>query len=533
MKIHPVNLRREVKEKILKLLPGAKREEIRKLLRTGEESAVIFARVSRSPGTLEEISEEINEEGAARFHRKWTVSIEGYGHKSVGEHAILQIAVENVSSADGDAITDNRLASYTEFSARFKSRQGKGYFTPQSVKKDKNLLKLWHQSHRSLFKTCDQLTQKAKEWVFSEEAQAQFRELRQGYYRPEETETSWQARLTKHAADQFKNLLPASRLTSIGVTMNASEGEHAIRKFLSSPSPSTRKVGQAFKKAALKIAPTLVKYADFDPYLASLSNRRDLLIKEFGLQGKIEKMKGDPPAQTKIIQSQDIESLILAAFVFESPQTGSFENLVKKISTFSKTKKQKMITRILKDRISFKDFEKGQVTALGIDYHDMPPRAFEFDGGYIFELPQMTYGDWREFKRHRMQSYIAKPLDIKWGYLIPPLSTIMDQSQNKNFQGTVKTINQALQKQEELFQKVAKVNPADAQYAVTRLHFRPAIARFNLREAFHLIKLRTGDTAHPFIRRLMWPTYDEIQKKHPAVANGIYLRGKRIKIAFP
>ncbi|MBN1263712.1 MAG: FAD-dependent thymidylate synthase [Candidatus Pacebacteria bacterium] len=533
MKVFPVGIHRQAKEKILELIPKNKQEIARKLLRTAEENAVIFARISRSPGSFDEISSSVDEEGAARFHQKWTVSIEGYGHKSVGEHAILQIAIEDVASADGDAITDNRLASYTEFSARFKSRQGKGYFTPQSVLKDKALTKLWRKTHQLLFKTCDRLTSKAEEWIFSDEAQNQFKELRQGYYHSEETEKAWLSRLTKHAADQYKNLLPASRLTSIGVTMNASEGEHAIKKFLSGPSPSLRKIGRAFKRAALEIAPTLVKYANFDPYLASWPTRRNLLIKEFNLKGKLDKIKGETAARTEIVQSKKIEALILAAFIFEDEKTGTFKDLVSKINHFPKTKRQKMIQRILKENLLFNDFEKGKINSAGIGAHDMPPRAFEFNGGYIYEFPQMTYGDWREFKRHRIQSYSAKPLDIKWGHMIPPLATIMDKSKNKKFHGCTKAVEQAVEQAERLFKKVAKNNPGDARYAVTRLHYRPAIAQFNTREAFHLIKLRTGDTAHAFIRRLMWPTYDLIKKKHPAIAEGIYLRGKRTKIAFP
>ena len=207
---------------------------------------LFFARVSRAAGTLDSIAAEIDEEGAAKFHEKWTVSIEGYGHKSVGEHAILQIAVEDVSSSDVDNITDNRLASFTEFSARFKGRQGRGYFTPESVQKNPKLLKQWDSAHDLVFATCDELTDRAKEWVMTEEARELVPQLKQGYHKAEESEASWQSRLTKHAADQFKNLLPASRLSSVGVTMNATEGENALRKFLSAPSLSMREAGKMF-----------------------------------------------------------------------------------------------------------------------------------------------------------------------------------------------------------------------------------------------------------------------------------------------
>src|SRR5258706_5324544 len=98
-------------------------------LRTDEEIAVIFAKISRNPGSFESIGRTVTEEGAANFHQRWTVSVEGYGHASVAEHAIVHMAVENVASLDGDVVTDNRLGAYTEFSARFKGRQETTFYT--------------------------------------------------------------------------------------------------------------------------------------------------------------------------------------------------------------------------------------------------------------------------------------------------------------------------------------------------------------------------------------------------------------------
>lgn len=533
-KIYPVNLHRDAKEKVLGLIATKKgQEEARRLLRTGEENAVIFARVSRAAGTMDSIAAEIDEEGAAQFHQKWTVSVEGYGHKSVGEHAVIQVAVENFSSGDIDRVTDNRLASYTEFSARFKGRQGRGFFTPKSVGQDKNLRKMWDEAHEKIFATCDDLTEKGKEWIKSAEAQEQFPEVRQGYYRADETEQAWQSRLVKHAADQFKNLLPVSRLSSVGVTVNATECEHLLQKLLSSSTESSREVGRLFKKAAVEVAPTLVKYADFNPYLASWDIRREKIVRKFGLAGTISKHHGGEEAQTHLVTDSDPEILILAAFAFESEKTGSFADLARQIKKFSKTKRQEMFQMILEDKVSWNDFALGKVTSDGLSAHDMPPRAFEFDGGYIYEMPEMTYGDWRDFKRHRMQSYIAKPLDIKWGFMIPPMAILLDASSDKKYHGSVKAVEEAVVGMEKLFKEVSRVNPEDAQYAVTRLHYRPAIAKFNMREIFHLLKLRTGDNAHAFVRRLMWPTVDLLNEKHPAIISSVRIRGKRIRIPFP
>ncbi|KAA0229520.1 hypothetical protein EDM76_11890, partial [bacterium] len=81
-----------------------------------EVIAVAFAKTSRVPDSFDTIAAELSEEASAKFHEKWVV---GYGHASVAEHAVLHIAVENVSILATKVIEDNRLASYTEQSTRY------------------------------------------------------------------------------------------------------------------------------------------------------------------------------------------------------------------------------------------------------------------------------------------------------------------------------------------------------------------------------------------------------------------------------
>jgi thymidylate synthase ThyX len=164
-----------------------------------------------------------------------------------------------------------------------------------------------------------------------------------------------------------------------------------------------------------------------------------------------------------------------------------------------------------------------------LDRWDVPIRALEFAGDYLVEYAGMTYGDWREYKRHRMQSYVAKDLDIKWGYMVPPLAVEMDQSENSEFHGSVEMIKKVMDEVAKLFKEVAKVDPVAARYCVTRLHYRPAVAKFNVRELFHLMKLRTSGNAHPFIRRLMWPLFDQIKKVNPLIAEHLQIRLEKDK----
>ena len=93
-----------------------------------EVKAVAFAKCSRSPEDFDKIAEELNEDKSRKFHEKWVI---GYGHSSVAEHAVLSLAIENVSMLATKVIEDNRLASYTEKSSRYQQFTKDRYYIPE------------------------------------------------------------------------------------------------------------------------------------------------------------------------------------------------------------------------------------------------------------------------------------------------------------------------------------------------------------------------------------------------------------------
>ena len=51
--------------------------------------------------------------------------------------------------------------------------------------------------------------------------------------------------------------------------------------------------------------------------------------------------------------------------------------------------------------------------------HDVPLRELEVVD-YTFDLV-MDYGAYREFKRHRMQTYLPQPATVDLGYIVPEI----------------------------------------------------------------------------------------------------------------
>ncbi len=97
---------------------------------SAETIAVTFAKTSRSPEPFDVIAAELDAEKSSQFSEKWIV---GYGHSSVAEHAVLHLALENVSRLAIETIEGNRLASYTEKSTRYQEWDPKAYVVPPEI----------------------------------------------------------------------------------------------------------------------------------------------------------------------------------------------------------------------------------------------------------------------------------------------------------------------------------------------------------------------------------------------------------------
>src|SRR5512136_714853 len=114
-----------------------------------ETIAVAFAKTSRSPESFRDIAAELSSDKSAEFHERWVV---GYGHASVAEHAVLHIAIENVSRLAVESIESNRLASYTEKSTRYQKWSEEDFFVPSELRQHR-LLDTYLETTQLLYST--------------------------------------------------------------------------------------------------------------------------------------------------------------------------------------------------------------------------------------------------------------------------------------------------------------------------------------------------------------------------------------------
>ena len=416
---------------------------------TEEQIAVTFAMTSRSPEPFDEIAQHVSAERAADFNERWVV---GYGHASVAEHAIVHLAVENISRLACDALEDNRLASYTEKSSRYQVIDTDSFHVPGELDGRSDLREHYITTCRNLFATYHHLLDGVQVHLRATLPQ-----------RDNERVPAYNLRLRRLATDACRSILPAATLTNVGITANARTLEHAITKLMSSNLAEERDIGLEIRDQARSITPTLVKYADRNPYLAQIRS----------LQSEAQSGDSSPPSVdvSLLDYDRDAPAKLTAALLFR--QGGSYADARARSSHMSHEERIAVIHDAVRN----------------IGPHDPAPREFELVD-YTFEFA-FDYGALREFRRHRMQTYLSQPLTVLNGYAIPPL---VQES------GLADTFKAAAEAAESAFHALSAHSTILPQYLVTHAHRQRVLSRMSLRECYHLFKLRASLQAHESIR---------------------------------
>ena len=448
---------------------------------TAEQIAVTFAMTSRRPEPFDEIAEQVSQEKAADFHERWVV---GYGHASVAEHAVLHLAVENISRLACDSLEDNRLASYIEKSSRYQVIPRDCWHFPRELAGETALAELYRDTCAGLFQD------------YCRFIDGCLTLLKQRHPPGErERESAYNLRLRRIATDSCRLALPSATLTNVGVTANARVLEHAISKLMSSELVEEQELGHELREEGRAISPTLIKYAVENAYLKDLPLiQRDLTKGTFSGNDTGE---AAPTVRVRLVQwEKDSTPKLAAALLYPRSHLSHGETL-QRVAAMPCQEQQAIIDRCV----------------AGLGPHDAPPRAFEL-ADFTFEFT-MDYGAYREFKRHRMQSYLPQQLTVAHGYRTPELLV------EAGLQGE---FDQAMERVSSAFRQAYQFSPVVSQYLVTHAHYCRVLSKMNLRECFHLFKLRTSSLAHFSIREPIAQAMKLAVEAHPQLFKHLHLR---------
>jgi thymidylate synthase ThyX len=435
-----------------------------------ETIAVAFAKTSRSPKSFDEIAAELSDERSADFHEKWVV---GYGHSSVAEHAVLHIAVENISRLAVECLESNRLASYTEKSSRYQIWDEDHFFIPEEIQ-GSGVEDTYSETCKLLFKEYQTAFVKVREYLLEIKPRQK-----------KESERAYTNRIRACSADVCRYYLPTSSLANVGVSINARALEHTLRKMLSHPLSEVRKIGEEIKAVSLKKIPTLVKYADRNDYLIQIES--DITNQSSKV---ISRVTSDDGWCECADYDENGEFQILAALFYRFSNL-SFQEAYEHISQLPQPKLESIVESLL-----------GK-----LGKHDIPVRELEY-AQISFDLI-IDQGVYFELKRHRMMSQTAKPFSPQLGYATPK---IMSEA------GLLDNFRTAMEKARETFNAVHEIHPHAAAYILPNAYNRRVFLKMNLRTALHLIKLRSAPNAHFAIRRAAQRIAEEIRNKYPLFA---------------
>jgi thymidylate synthase ThyX len=431
-----------------------------------ETIAVAFAKTSRSPESFKVIVDELNDAKSAEFNEKWVV---GYGHSSVAEHAVLHIAVENISRLAVECLESNRLASYTEKSTRYQTWNADAFFIPENLG-NPTLRQEYTETCQKLLATYLRFMPLVSDTIKKKFPSA-----------ADESASAYERRVRSMTSDACRFLLPASSLANVGMTINARALEHAITKLLSSPLEEVRKVGQSIKACAVEQVPTLLKYANSDGYLECADEK-------FRLHEPI--LREDSDWCRLIASDPDAENRVLAACLYRFNNISN-KQAIRQIESFTLDEKKGFVKNLF-------ECENRHLDPLRELEHAVVTVEMTVDQGAYYEI-----------KRHRMMTLTPQRLTADLGYAIP---RIIETA------GLTGEYRECMEMAKKTYQDITKTDLDLAAYVIPNAYHRGFIVTSNLRSLLHFIKLRSAANAHFSVRRAAQQLSSELRKAFPVFA---------------
>jgi thymidylate synthase ThyX len=195
------------------------------------------------------------------------------------------------------------------------------------------------------------------------------------------------------------------------------------------------------------------------------------------------------------IQNDTAEIKLVTSMLYEFTQNITIEHLTKYVNSLPREIRQKIIRL-------YTQFRENR--------RHRPGRAFEVID-YSFQITT-NYGIFRDLHRHRILTMSRQLLSTKYGYDTP--KEIIELGIKKDYDDCMYVSNEA-------YQLVSSKMPYESQYVVNFAYRYPFFIKMNLREACHIIELRTTPQGHSDYRDICQKIYYLIKEVHPVISQGI------------
>jgi thymidylate synthase ThyX len=484
-----------------------------------EVQAYAMAKYSRSALSMKESLKEISQQKAEKFLNTFYFQ---YGHRSIADLAHIALAIEKLSILAAIAVADEQRWDGQERSTRYQDFKKSGYFVPDfgGVGAGDSPATLYRETVDLLFSEYESLSQQM------------FEHLAGITPKPDEMkQEAYDRTLRARAFDISRYLLPLAANTSLGEIVNARTLEAQVSHLLSQTHRELRHLGELLKKAAtspaynvnqeslrelverirsfspelaeraewelmreVRVAPTLVKYADPNPY--EIETRRELRQVATELMGNL------PIASAPVVDLLDeapLEVELAATLVYEH--------------CHYPYRQIRMAVEAAGDAI------RREIIDLGLRHrgrHDELLRAFRAGQQFRFDI-LMDIGGFRDMHRHRRCIQIGQEFTTRHGYDTPP---------EVDAAGIAERYHNTMRRTAEAVEKLAGSDVVEAeensQYAIPLAFRKRTLFKMDFAEVVYVSELRSGPAGHISYRNVAYAMYEAVAKKYPALAK--YLR---------
>jgi thymidylate synthase ThyX len=503
--------------------------------------AFAMAKYSRSSLSMRESLTEISAQRAEQFLNTFYFQ---YGHRSIADLAHIAFAVERLSLLAAIVLVDETRWDGQERSTRYQNFLESGWYFP-GFGEDSASAKLYGETIENLFGAYRRVSAAVLDLLRG-------RVARPEALKPEAYERTLRAR----AFDVARYLLPLATNTSLGQIVSARTLETQVSRLLSSPAAEVRLLGEKLREAAIgpawnlnaraaqvfidklsaagddcaplaaeaaalftrevRTAPTLVKYAQPNPYLIQSQAELAQAAAEVLAPLSSKTLPHAVAPLVDLVERTETLEVELAATLLYSVSHHSYRSIRDLVAGLPGSQVLELIELGLKHR----------------GRHDEALRAFHAGAALRFDL-LMDIGGFRDMHRHRRCTQIIQGFTSLHGYETPGAGDLAagpgDDSEG-HFDilaaaGVLGDYRSAVELAHHAAARIA-AGPApeaaqSAQYLFPLATRIRALFKMDFAEAQYIAELRSGPAGHFSYRRVAWEMFLALQRQHPALAKHI------------
>jgi thymidylate synthase ThyX len=427
--------------------------------------------------------------GAARAEELYGRVFLEFGDDSVAQLGGAHLAIEGCSNLVTKLVERGRLAAYLEQSTRYvpyDDRPGGRW----RYYRDPDILS---SPHGAAYEAAlDRIFE-----LYAASVSRAVEALAARYPRdPEDPERVHAATIRAKALDLVRGMLPAATVSNVGVYASGQAYETMLLRLRASPLAEARELAHRALGELRKVIPAFLARVDVPERGGAWTDY--LLGVRAGMSARAaELLAGEepPPGPAVRLVAWDPagEEALVAAALYpwsDLPEDRLLE-LARRMGPEERL-------RVLRTYVGERRNRRHK-----------PGRAFE-RAWYRFEVLG-DYGAFRDLQRHRMLTIEWQELSPRHGYVVPPEAEDL---------GLAEAYHEAAERSAELWALLHQDLPAQAAYAVLMSYRIRYVIQMNLREAFHLIELRSSPQGHPAYRAIAHEMHRQIAEVagHRAVA---------------